>query len=166
MAKAVLAAALLVFGAGAAGAQMRPSSTAEIVAAVKDCAAASGAEGVSEQALLGAGYSRATMKQDGKTVAADIGIYGKAKANPMLMTDAMNGKAGTVCFVTARFREVSDYQMLVNAIDALDKTDAIKKDGLTIFFSNGSHLIQTAMTGSREQPGVRVAVMSTAGANK
>lgn len=145
---------------------MRLSDTPEILAAVKDCAAAAGAGGVSDQALLNAGYAPATMQKDGKAVQAEIAIYGKAKANPIIMTDAAKGKAGTVCFVMARFRAVGDYQKLVTAIDAIDKTDAIAKEGLAVSFSNGTQIIQTTMTGSREQPSVRIAVASIAADNK
>jgi hypothetical protein len=101
----------------------------EIVAAVKDCTAAAGANGVSEKSLLGAGWSRGTMEKDGKAVEVAMSFYGKAKTNPMIMTDAANGKAGTVCFVTARFSKVTDYQQLINAVDALDNTDPLQRSG-------------------------------------
>jgi hypothetical protein len=131
---------------------------------VKDCTAAAGTSGVSEQSLLGAGWSRGTMEKDGKAVEVAMSFYGKAKANPMIMTDAANGKAGTVCFVTARFRKITDYQQLIKAIDEFDNTNAVQREGLAITFSNGSQLIQTALTGSREKPATRIAVASFAAA--
>lgn len=166
MAKAILAAALLVTCATAARAEIGPSSVPEIVAAVKDCTAAAGANGVSEKSLLGAGWSRGTMEKDGKAVEVAMSFYGKAKTNPMIMTDAANGKAATVCFVTARFSKVTDYQQLINAVDALDNTDPLQRQGLMIVFSNGRQMIQTSFTGSRERPATRIAVAALTAAAK
>jgi hypothetical protein len=166
LAKASLAAALLVTGATAARAEIGPSSVPEIVAAVKDCTAAAGASGVSEQSLLGAGWSRGTMEKDGKAVEVAMSFYGKAKTNSMIMTDAANGKAAKVCFVTARFNKVTDYQQLIKAIDALDNTDPLQRQGLMVVFSNGRQMIQTAFTGSRERPATRIAVAAVTAAAK
>jgi hypothetical protein len=166
LAKAILAAVLLLAGATAAQAQLSPSSAPEIGAAVRDCSAATGASGVSSQALGVAGWSKATMSKDGKPVEADLSVYGKAKANPLIMTDASATNPGKLCTVMARIDQPKDYQGVVDALDAIDGVSAVKREGLNIFFMSGTHVIQSALTGSKDQPGVRISVMAIAATKK
>ena len=161
MARAVLAAALLVTGATAAEAQLKPSSAEEIGAAVQACAAATTADSVSEQALIEAGWSKGSFLKDGKQVEAQLDVFGKQGSNPIIMTDtAVSKSAGKLCLVLAGLKRPRDYQGVVDMIDSLDTTTPVKKEGLTISFSNGKQIIQSSLTGSQDAPSVRIAVMA------
>jgi uncharacterized low-complexity protein len=160
LARPFLAAALLIAAAPAAHAQIVPSSVQEISSAVKDCSAATTPAGISREVLASAGWSAATFSKDGKPVEAELGIYGKAKANPLIMTDLTATKPGTLCMVMARLNQPRDYQAVVDSLDALDNMRAVKKEGLSITFSNGKQIVHSDLTGSRDKPGVRIAVMA------
>jgi hypothetical protein len=167
LAKGLLAAALLFAGATPAQAQLARSSVKEIATAVQDCSAAAGTAGIAEPALAAAGWSRGKIAPVGEEMlAADLSIYSKAKASPIIMTDAGTGKPGTICVVLAGLRKPSDYQAIVNSIDALEGTSGVRRDELVITFSNGRQIIQSALTGKRDKPAVRIAVMAVGAGKK
>jgi hypothetical protein len=160
-------AALLLAGTSVAHAQFKPSSTQEIAAAVQDCSVAARRDGVAEAALASAGWSRGKVSRKGEElVAADLSIFSKMKSSPIIMTDAGTGKPGTICIVLATLKKPSDYQAVVNSIDAREGTSAVRREELEITFSNGAQIIQSALTGKRDRPGVRIAVMAIGAGTK
>lgn len=100
------------------------------------------------------------MSSDGKPVDAAFSVYGKAGANPIITTDAAGSKAGTICVVMAGLSSQRDYQGVVDALDAIEGVSAVGQEKLTITFASSKHIIQSDLTGNRDKPSVRVAVMA------
>ena len=153
----ILAAAV----AAPAAAQVSPANAGDIADAVSGCMAAARAAVVDEASLADEGWRRGEIGGKEETTAG-LAAYGKSRNNALILTTKGDGSAKAVCAVTARIDKQADYQAVVDAIDALEGVRAIKKDKLQIWFSSGERMIVSDLTGTRETPSVRVAVMTIA----
>lgn len=136
-----------------AQAQLRIASLPDVYESYNDCFSAT-EEGIDLAALESLGWKRATMQSgNGEPIADGPIIYGHAERAPVILFSGAEGKG--VCVVTARLKDIEQFKKFKSVWgDALPQPN----DEGEIWFMAEGRMVQMALTGSREEPSVRLIV--------
>ena len=142
-------------------AQLRPSPLGDIYESYNDCFKVATKDGLKPEIMPSLGWSRATISsKDGKAVAAGPIIFGHSKRKPLIVLSAERGEG--LCIVMARLESASAFEDFKKAWGGkLPKPDS---EGAISFFAEG-HIVQLRQTGSRQEPSLSIAVMTSTRSN-
>lgn len=147
-----------VVGAGllgsAAQAQMRVGPLSDIRESYNDCLSATEGE-LDPAALEDRGWGRGTMQsRDGEIIEGGPIIYGHTEKAPIIMLSATEGKGA--CIVLARIEDLAQFEEFKSAWG--DDLPQANDEGEIWFRAGGRRMAQMALTGSREEPSIRLVV--------
>lgn len=136
---------------------LRPGEPAAIVAAAQSCREAVTPARLDEQRLTADGWTLAQMSQEGRPVESPLRMFGRGS----IMLVAMPESPG--CLVMARLESAARYAELIQALISAFGAPARTQSGQTLWLLEGNRAMQAETTGSRERPGVRIAIMYVGG---
>ena len=152
MLKPLLFAALSLALAGPLSAQAEASeapaqaSTENVVAAVRDCIAATSPDEVSNEILFGQGWKIGRpLNEDRQLERPDLTLplraYFKGGGHPVVIVDQRKPETADACNVTGNFAEGVDYDRLIVALTKAFGAPAISKAEGPRAFKFGAHAI-------------------------
>jgi hypothetical protein len=142
-----------------AAAQLRPSPLGDIYESYNDCFKVATKYGLKPENLPSLGWSRATISSKrGEAIADEPIIFGHSKRQPLIMLSAETGEG--VCIVMARLEKTSAFEEFKKAWGG--KLPEPDSDGAISFLADG-HIVQLRQTGSRQEPALSIAVMTSTG---
>ena len=157
------ASALALAAGTVAGAQtvngLTPAKAEHVVAATQACMRATRADRVDDATLRAGGWIAAKLTTSDKAMAVPVRVYGKKGGNAIIMlTNAPDTRR--LCTVMARVSKAADLATTGQALATSLGKGPVKAGGGQATWFAGGKVVQMQATGSREQPALRVSVMT------
>ncbi len=147
----------LLAAAGCAQAALPESSPEQVVAAVRDCAEATGPGGLDEPTLLARGYERASTSQDGKEIDIDFIILGKP-GGPLILSGPSGTRASAGCLIVGGNGGRVDFDHLLTALaDDFEPAGSVSGD----HYFRAGHNVVVAAARTGDGTTFRVAVLES-----
>lgn len=142
-----------------ANAKKMPASTPEqLVASIKSCSTAVSAEGIKDDNLAKAGWSKGELKSpDGEATDA-VRVYSHKEVGALIMLPPEARKDGKSCIVMAKMGSVKDVASAANLLSTEMGQAPEKGRTQDIVWLAGGRAIQLTTSGEEAQPAVRVIV--------
>lgn len=140
-------------------AKAMPASTPEqLVASIKSCSTAVSAEGIKDDNLAKAGWSKGTLKNEEGEASDAVRVYSHKEVSALIMLPPESRKDGKSCIVMAKMASVKDIAGAANLLSSEMGKAPEKGRSQDVVWLAGERAIQLMPTGTEEAPAVRVIV--------
>lgn len=144
--------------------KMPPSTPEQLVASIKSCSTAVSAEGIKDDNLKTAGWSKGELKgADGEATDA-VRVYSHKEVNALIMLPPEARKDGKSCIVMAKMASVKDIANAANLLSSEIGKAPEKGRTQDVVWLARERAIQMTPTGTEAAPAVRVIVAYVAAA--
>jgi hypothetical protein len=153
-----------VTGAPQAPAERHAATPDQIVAVASDCAAASTVNGVDKSILEKAGWSAKTPTVDGKPMQTSLSFYHK-QGSAALVTLDPSGEGAKLCIAIAPIQSRNQFKTFADAMTVKFGPPRIPGSD-ELIWNAGGEMIDLALTGKPDNPGIRVVTKQASEENK
>lgn len=151
-------------GSPQAPAERHTATPDQIVAVASDCAAASTVNGVDKAILEKAGWSQKTATADGKPMQTSLSFYRK-QGSAALVTLDPSGEGAKLCIAIAPIQSRSQFKTFADAMTVMFGPPTIPGSE-ELIWNAGGEMIDLALTGKPDNPGIRVVTKQASEENK
>lgn len=142
-----------------ANAKKMPSSTPEqLVASIKSCSTAVTADGIDDDNLAKAGWSKGTLKNDEGEATNAVRVYSHKEVSTLIMLPPESRADAKSCIVMAKMASVKDIAAAANLLSSEMGKAPEKGRTKDVVWLAGERAIQLTPTGTEAAPSVRVVV--------